>query len=415
MTDYQKKYFPYIGVCLLYLLLAIINIDSGYDKFFDIWWSHDILHAGITDIYATNSVNYPPIVLYILYVFTLFFDHANEINLDTVNYLKPVKMFFDLIILFELIYFIKKHKRNIWLIFFFLANLGYWYNTLIWAQYDTMVGAFLIGAYLFAFEKKWFAMVICFVLALNTKHVPIIFFPVLFLITAKEIKWDFKHWAKLIGLAVSVQLFILIPFALNGKFSEAINSIFFRTVSHHDAISLYAHNIWYFLFEHGDPRMSSDKLPFWGLNYFKWGFIFFFSFYLLIMIKPIIELFKKKSNFFTSERMLLLSGLTGIAFYYFNVEMHERYLHIPLILLGFYAVISRQWIAFAFLSFVFFCTLESVMQALEYLNLGIFSKGKEYLNWFIFNRKFMAFEVTICLAYYSYLYFRDLNKVETNK
>lgn len=413
MKFFKHAYFPYALSFFVFLVLCIINPDSGYDKRFDIWWSHEILLNGLPNIYQVGSVNYPPLVLYILWVFTLFFDHVNDINLDSINALKPIKIFFDFIILCNTIYLLKWFKIKWQNVFYFLFNLAFWYGSLFWAQYDSMVICFLLLSFTAIVKYRPTTAVVFFLLALNTKHIAVLAVPFLVLLLLNQIKIDWKTIKKMVLYGCLLQTLIFMPFIVTGHFSEAIDAIFLRTVSHHAQVSCNAQNIWVFLCE-GDPFFTTDKAPFWGKTYLFYGLSFFLLSTTTIILPLVYKTWKKEKISFSI--ILLGFGLLTICFFYFNTEMHERYLHLPLVFLGIYSFLNSnplRMIVFALFSILYFVSVEKILHFMSYLPLEYFNQ-KHYLALFCFEERFLSLSFLLVLLYYGYEYYQVLNKKEIN-
>ncbi|MCB0754906.1 MAG: hypothetical protein KDB98_04895, partial [Flavobacteriales bacterium] len=71
----------YILFVLLYLGFLFVLPDAGYDKYFWISWSQDILNNGLGNVYLNPEVDNHPLILYLLKVFSLFHHNAEEIGL----------------------------------------------------------------------------------------------------------------------------------------------------------------------------------------------------------------------------------------------------------------------------------------------------------------------------------------------
>lgn len=410
MILFQRNYLPYTLCGVVYLIFALINPDSGYDKYFDIWWTHEMILGGITSIYQVDSVNYPPLVLYIIGIFSKFFSHPDQVDLNTVNALKPIKMFFDLVILCSSIYLLQLFKKSSNRILFFLLNIAFWFGTLIWAQYDSMFISFLLLAFILAYRKRWNWAIVLFMMALNTKHISILALPILGLYYFHHQGFRLKPILQLLGYATVVQLLIFTPFIVTGHFSEAISAIFARTVSHHSQVSCNAQNIWMLICD-GDPFEIDDKAPFWGKNYLFYGLLFFLSFSALALIPIAYQNIVKKYRF-SFSRLLLTMGIVGIAFYYLNTEMHERYLHLPLIFVGLFTLLNlsiTRAIVFVGYSLFYAISLEKVIHFFSYLPHPYFT-SKTYLNSLIFDSQLLSLIFLGVLIYYCLEFIIDLSK-----
>ena len=62
--------------------------------------------------------------------------------------------------------------------------------------------------------------------------------------------------------------------------------------------------------------------------------------------------------------MLLSLGLIPLAFCFFNTQMHERYWHPALLLLGAHAILTRRYVLFGVFSLAYYLNVEG---SLHYL------------------------------------------------
>jgi len=82
------KYYILFG--LLYLGFLFVLPDAGYDKYFWITWTQDILNTGLGNVYDNPEVNNHSLILYLLKIFSLFQRNADAVGLVSINWLKAL-------------------------------------------------------------------------------------------------------------------------------------------------------------------------------------------------------------------------------------------------------------------------------------------------------------------------------------
>ena len=91
--------------------------------------------------------------------------------------------------------------------------------------------------------------------------------------------------------------------------------------------------------------------------------------------------------------MAILSTLLfTLNFYFFNTEMHERYVHPVVLLSGLYCIIEGEYYLFIVLSIAYVLNLERVMNYLQLHNYHTLMMSQAFIGW--------VFAACIIYAYY---------------
>jgi len=372
----KDKIFYWGKILLLYapfvILLIILKTKEGYS--YDMWcwseWAKIIFTDGLTHIYKSWT-DYLPLYQYILFFFGKI-QGSVETIVDNIHKLKTLTMFFELgstLILFKILEnkFKDTYKAVLFSLFYFL-NLAVLYNSMIWGQVDGIMTFFVFGSVIFGYHKKPFFSLLFIVLAINMKLQAIIFLPVIAALLL-PLAFDKSQTKRLIYTIVGVgiiQFLIFFPFIYSGDFSKLWNVIT-SSAGRYPIVSMNAYNVWYFLVE--SPINTYDSIVFLGITYHAWGLILFFvtSFFALLhFLKPLIlNIFKKIKVEYSHKKLLISCALIPLLFFFFNTQMHERYVHPALIFLAVYAMLYNRPFVFILGSIACFLNMERVLRVFQ--------------------------------------------------
>lgn len=386
------RHYYILAAAFFFVGLLLFLPDSGYDKYFWVTWAQYIHQHGLTQAYNNPEINYHPVILFIIKGFTLFFADASAINYTNINWLKVPTALFDWGILFISLKILQQHKVNLQWGLLLALNPAFWYNTLVWGQFDSIWVFFTLLAFYYAKNNFHFSS-LAFVAALNTKLFAIIFLPFLVLMWYKNRYPTVKQNVVTIVIALALQVAFLLPFVFTTHYNLA--EIINRSTRYYNSASRNAYNIWHYVYE--NPLAVADNaiaLPaalfviglFGGLLYLQ---------------------YKNKAGIWN------IAALAGLIFFFFLTRMHERYACAALVF-SFIAfglslnntsshksltpqppLLKRGWalLAFVLLSLAYLLNMEAVMQ--------MAGKG---LGWkidyygFIFNAKLIATLYSIALT-----------------
>ncbi|WP_156140783.1 hypothetical protein [Sporocytophaga myxococcoides] len=308
--------------------------------------------------------------MYVLKIYGWYNGSVEEIGRN-INYLKLFTLVFDVLTIYLLINLLVKFNISPYKSFLVLFNIAFLYNSIIWGQVDSIFTFFGLASILFALNKKVLWSIIFLVLALNAKLQAIIFIPIVVIVLLPAV---FENPRSLINGLIGgliIQIVILLPFLLENK-SDLVLKVAFGSVGYYPVVSMNAFNFWYLIMD-GNLREVSDEILFYGIKYKTWGLILFFLFsfisllpLLLSTLNIIIE--KKEKSMEYYKIVFLAAAAIPLVFFYFNTEMHERYSHAMIIFIGFYALISSNYLTYFLLSAGYFLNMEKVLTFLSLKN-----------------------------------------------
>lgn len=390
-----------IGYSIIFLtyILLLPKTGHGWDTYCWKEWTKFIFTNGFGNVYKSGT-DYLPLYHYILYFFGSF--QGSLVNIENNIYqLKVITLVADFVGGFFLIKLIKErisstNKQFIYSLFFFL-NAAILYNTLIWGQVDGILTTLLFISIFFAIKEKITLSLLFFVLAINMKLQAIIFMPIigLMLLPLMIRKVNLKNLAIWVGSTFAIQILILLPFIIKGDIGSVFNVIL-NSFGKYPVVSMNAYNFW-FWFLKGDLMHIPDNTLFAGITYKSWGLILFFT-SSFIAIYPLLKIaynkiIKKAQESLSTEKIMLISALIPLLFFFFNTQMHERYSHPALIFAITYSILSKNFFPSIIICSAYLLNMEDV---LHYLQLDNY-------NSFIFKRHLIAiiYAIGIILLYAS--------------
>lgn len=347
--------------------------DIGY------WvdWAIGIKQVGLANAYTVPTLNYNPVLLYVLSIYGYILPTVQSIN-ENINYLKIPVLIFDFAPLILLMWWLNKNGRNFFSVFFILLNIAYLYNTMFWGQVDAIHTALIFFAFYFAIEEKMALSMVLFLIAINTKTQSIFFLPVIGLLWLPQLKNNGKQLAKGLAWVVVIQLLIILPFIIGGTVKSVWNN-YTGVVDYNNALSMFADNFWYLVLWDNDkvPFYASDQQVWNGLTLKAWSLLIFFAAATIVLlplfIKALVKVIQATRFSFTNiEVIFLTAGLVTLVFFYFPTQMHERYAHPAMLFIGVYCILSKRWLVFGILSYAYLMNLEAVDQCWEIKNHGTF-------------------------------------------
>ena len=408
----QEKNYLITGIVILvaYLIWLIFELPTGF--YYDIasWqnWSIFISKEGLSSAYDHPDINYLPLYLYVLHIYEYFTGSEAAIKAN-IYYLKDFTILIELFSLLLILIILKKFRKNPYWLLLLLLNPAFWYNSAIWGQVDGIHTAFVLACIIGFLSGNIIAAGAFLILAFNMKLQTIIFLPLIIFISLPTLVKNRGKIIPAIAVAILIQFIILIPFLNNlNQIWQTITG----SIDYYPFASMNAFNFWHLILE-GNPMDIYDSTQFWGISYKQWGIFFFFGVSVLILLpiflKTIIALFQSRPiwNKKMLELSMLSAAMVAMTFFFFNTQMHERYMHPAIIFSGFYAILSNRWFAHLLFSLGYFLNLEKLLMA---FNLKMY----EYL---IFDEEFIAIilftGMAIALAeiYKNYLAGLDLKEI----
>jgi Gpi18-like mannosyltransferase len=381
----------YYVLAIAFMLGLIVFLpDSGYDKYFWVTWAQYIKEHGLTQAYNNPEINYHPVILCIIDVFTWFFNSPADINLTNINWLKVPTALFDWGIIFLSLKLMQHHKVNLQWGLLLAFNPAFWYNTIIWGQFDSIWVFFCLASIYVALKEKWFLSIVLYTLALNTKLFALMFLPFIFPLWIKD-KTSQLQLLRPLPVLLILQFISLLPFLFTTH--NSLFTIIGRSTDYYNSISRNAYNIWYFFFT--DPfNTPDDTLIAWVFG----GVIAVFFVLALLQLLERITIWQS-------------AALASLIFFLFLTRMHERYAHAAIVFTAIVFFASPpsplhqmergglrkqegvRLLCFFLISLAYLLNLEAVMQMLN-KSLGF---SVDY-NSILFNPKLIATLYVISLV-----------------
>jgi len=328
------------------------------------WWREWALYIhenGFSKAYQSDTLNYQPGLLYVLQIWAYL---SKPFYADGIIILKRLFFVFDVGAVLLVALVIRKFGSSMYWSWIILLNPAFLYNTFLWGQCDSLYMFFCFLCIVFVLYNKPYFAIAAIAFAIMMKPQAIFMGPLLLIVYSGWLK------EKPLRIFYSTLTFILsllvlsIPFILQGDFNKLIQ-ISFGAIDRIPSVSMHAFNIWYLLMPGQDLVWVPDSNLFLGLSLKIWGLLMF-TMALIFVLKPFAIFFKR--SFFTdgnSKRygatILLATVVVNLVFYYFNTQMHERYIHATILFAGTYAIIRKEFLPFILLSIAYFLSLDILM------------------------------------------------------
>lgn len=362
-------------VILIYLFLFIIGYKAGEfgDDYFWYTWSGHMYCNGLSEAYGSGT-NYMPLIQYVLFIYGKLMGGLYEIKKYT-TLLKCFPLLFEFIGIWYVYKLLDKKIPFLFLLLVNVLNLGYIYISLIWGQFDAVLATLNFIAFYYAYKQRLTLSFVFYVLALNMKVQAVVIMPVIGFFYLDNIL-DSKKLSSVIQplfAAIVVQVLLLLPFAWGEGGLGKIIEVFTTSVGMYPYVSLNATNIWDVIFYPTDPLLVKDTVPLIaGISYKTSGLIMFCiaSFFALLpLLKILIQKLQGRNPVMLSlDKLLLICAILYMSFFFFNTEMHERYVHPAFIFIMAYSFLKRKYLLYISFSVVNFLILERVMQWLRLNN-----------------------------------------------
>jgi Gpi18-like mannosyltransferase len=351
---------------LLFTLLILLTPLAGHYGDLGCWvdWATYMNAHGLTSGYEVKYNNYNPLYQYVLFGFGRL-AHTTDRIYRYRHLLKIPTLLFDFWGAIWAVRFFgwgDGNQRFILSMLFFL-NIGYLYNTVGWEQVDAILGTLAFAAIVQALRQRLVSSMVLFLLTINMKSQGIIFLPPLLLLWAPQWMLAPRRLVQGVLLAAAVQVLILLPYLVAGKVWMIRNAVA-SAVDYFPMASMNCFNMWALLLH---PYDVSDTLKWAGLSYKQWGLLGFLLASAVVLL-PLglrtLQQLRARTMFSLADAPLVLLslGLVPLVFCYFNTQMHERYWHPALLLLGSYAILRQRYVLFCVFSGAYFLNLEYALK-----------------------------------------------------
>jgi len=329
------------------------------------WWREWTLYIhqyGFSNAYNDPDINYQPGLLYLLRIYAWL---CPTTIVENIVVLKRLVFCFDVGAVFLVAYVLKRYHRSPWWSLLLLLNPGYLYNTLLWGQVDSMYTFFCFLSLVLLLEARPYAAIAAMAFSIMMKPQAVFMGPLLLLIYSGWLKE--KPVRVLNALLVFGLSWVIIcsPFIINGQFSRLLE-LTFGVVDRMPSVSMHAYNIWYLIFPGKDLVWEPDNAIYGAYTLRGWGMLMFTA-ALVFTLVPFKKYFKH-SFLIPYDQLkqqwpvfLLGAAAVNLVFFYFNTQMHERYIHAAVLLLGAYAFITGKYMPFVLISVAYFLSLDHLM------------------------------------------------------
>ncbi|MCD8540048.1 MAG: hypothetical protein LRY55_09980 [Leadbetterella sp.] len=345
-------------------IIPDITVHGKYDRRCWINWSNYMLGNGLANIYRLE-INYLPLYNYILFLYGKLMGTTEGIILH-INSLKYITLFFELIGIAFVVALVRKQYARmetvLLLSLLIIFNPAFFYNSALYGQVDGIYSSFVFISVYYALRKDTKLSILFYVIALNFKLQAITYFPLVFLINLPQVH-EFLNLRKAVNLllpSIILQIVIILPFVFNGD-AQLLWNVVVGSKGKYPFVSMGALNFWSYFFE--EPRQVMDIKGFWGKSYHVYGLLLYNGF-MLLTIFPLLywkyrKMIRKEAiGVFPTEKILLTGILVSLVFFYFNTQMHSRYVHAAMIFGGAYALYTKKYLIYGLLSLAYFLNIE---------------------------------------------------------
>jgi Gpi18-like mannosyltransferase len=253
-------------------------------------------------------------------------------------------------------------------------------------------------------------------IAINFKLQAIIFLPLVLILSLPFIRN--KGW-KFLGLHVlaiiSIQILILLPFAISGNLDETLHALATRSVDKYPTLSRNAYNVWHYLVS--EPFHFPDSNTVFHVPLKYWGMAMFFAASGMILLPLFLAVNNGAfENLKRNERLgtiFQVAALVTLAFFLFNTQMHERYMHPAVLFSGLFMILTHRPIVYMLASIGYLLNLEAIMQYMRYFD-GLLGIHIDYGQWFIFVPEFVATLFLVAFLWGSFEFYRTFFSFKNN-
>lgn len=386
------------AIIYVFTLFVLPTFVHEWDAYCWYTWANQLKEKGLVSAYEEGSrINYLPLYTYVLKLFSYLYP-SDEMQANIYK-LKAITWVFDMATILMLCSLVKKESKQ-WRYFIFgLLNVGFFYNTLIWNQVDGILTFFVFASFFFAYHKNIFGSLILFLLALNFKLQAIVFAPVLAALWWPQL--TLKNTIRYVFLLVLIQVLIILPFLINGN-AKNILKVTFESVDYFQFVSMNAFNFWHLILNGDLMTMPDNTTVLFGYTYKSIGLGLFSICCILICTPLYLKIYKaylnKKEVHFDLKWLLLSMTLICYTFFFFNTQMHERYIHPVIIFLTALAFLYKQWGIWVLVSLNYALSLESICNYFK-INHGV---------WFEYHADILAAVYALGLILIAYHWYKAL-------
>lgn len=359
----NKKVLIFAFLIILMVLVRVVLLPQpglGYDMGYWFGWSKSIKDFGLINVYEqyyTDYVNYPPILMYFLWLLAKVYTFLGGLWDDpsTLFYIlvKIPGVVFDVITSCFIFFLARKEfkltfKRALLFFVLFAFNPITFYNSSFWGQVDVIHSFCMLLCLFLLYKKKYLPMWVVFGVSAVMKLQVIAILPILGFVTLY--KKGVLRTTKYVMVSVLSFLLAMIVFVIAGKLAIVLNMYYDLYHGNNWAFEFGAHNVWWIVSQNNlDEGLFTvnDVKPFVNLIYFL---------YMLLLL--LANFYRLKGH-----RLFLIGAMFCMAFFSFPIGVHERYLYPFFLLILVYAMKKRKYLKYYIgMSIIF---LFNMMQTLK--------------------------------------------------
>ena len=289
-------------------------------------WFYTASEYGIREFYQKVWCDYPPLNVYIFWLFGSLAKHLYLFGSPNLIYLiKLPSNLFDLATAYLIFRYLKRNlSQNHGLIgaALYLFNPATIFNSSIWGQYDAIYTFFIVLSLMSALDLKVTLSLASYALAVLTKPQAVAFLPILMLLVL--CRCNLKDLMKAFGSFLATFMAVILPFKWKNPIDFLIH-IYLGGYGEYKYTSLNAMNFWALV---GINIPDTQQiLPY--ITYHLVGWILFGLSTVFILGYTKVE-DEKSSN----SSIVYATFLIFFSFFMFLTRMHERYLF-PVVALSF--------------------------------------------------------------------------------
>lgn len=354
-------------IFLLYVLLIPKNFFGVDGSYWTDWTTYLHSHK-ISEAYNNTSINYPPLYLYMLKVFSAPFNSTEKL-LKYLYHTKIISLAFDFItVVLALRWLLLWHIQPL-NILFLLLNIAFIYNSLIWWQIDTIYTAFVFLAITSLFFSRQYLAILFFILAIYTKPTALIYLPTFLVLLIPYLVTSPMRFLWLLLFSFFVQIILLSPFIAAGSLNDVIQNALLKRVDLYSVASMKAYNFWYLFLDENPRNVNDGVLAFNLVSYRTLGLIMFvvaFVAALFPLLKLTLQKLNAKTVFHEKEFgfIFLTLGLLTLVAFFFPTRIHERYAHAGVLFFFLHACYTGNFKLYILYSIAYFINLEKEAQFL---------------------------------------------------
>ena len=392
-----RKYSVPLAAVFVYALAVIFLPRKSHDWDAYCWglWAELIANKGLTAVYDAGSpVNYLPLYLYVLKLYALLVPVKDLFELSYL--LKAFTFLFDIASALMIVSLVPEKKRRVKLFLFCFLNAGFVYNTLIWNQVDGILACFILAAFILAIKQKLLTSALFALLAVNLKLQGIVFMPLLFLLWLPQLR--IRNTLFTLLSLPALQTLIILPYLIHGNAANILDVIS-GSVDYYPSLSMNAFNFWHLIYKGDLMFVKDDGISLAGFSCKQFGLLLFGLSALLVLLPMLLQSWRylkhKTKPRYPLQQMLLTAALCAFFFFYFNTQMHERYIHPVMLFSTALAFAFGHWRQWLLIGFTYALSLESICH--------FFFTDSSAL---VFQPRFLASAYTLGMADLLFLWFR---------